>query len=245
MVSLEFGLAHLAPPMTPTPVDPIAADASTTRISRRLRRAHALLLVLAGAALLVGGVWLMTLAGSLYYALAGLVVVVSGVLAWRGDRRAAWLYAVLLAGTMVWAVFEAGFDVWGLLPRLAAPVALGIPFLFASLRGKRSDTSLPRWAIPAGAVATVLLVAVAFRTGMAARPVDPLWQRGAAPGAPAALAQPLATLSGGDWLHYGNDAGGTRFSPLDQIKPDNVGRLEVAWEADVGPATPGPRGACR
>ena len=113
MVSLEFGLAHLAPSMTPTSVDPIAADALATRISRRLQRAHALLLVLAGAALLVGGVWLMTLAGSLYYALAGLVVVVSGVLAWRGDRRAAWLYAVLLAGTMVWAVLEAGFDVFG------------------------------------------------------------------------------------------------------------------------------------
>ena len=78
---------------------------------------------------------------------------------------------------------------------------------------------------------------------MAARPVDPLWQRGAAPGAPAALAQPLATLSGGDWPHYGNDAGGTRFSPLDQLKPDNVGGLALAWEADVGPATPGPRGA--
>ena len=136
--------------MTPTPADPITPDASTTTISRRVRRAHAVLLVLAGAALLVGGVWLTALGGSLYYALAGLGVVVSGVLAWRGDRRAAWLYAVLLAGTMVWAVLEAGFDVWGLLPRLAAPVALGIPFLFANLRGNRSDTSPTALGDPGG-----------------------------------------------------------------------------------------------
>ncbi|MEM9174702.1 MAG: PQQ-binding-like beta-propeller repeat protein, partial [Myxococcota bacterium] len=31
------------------------------------------------------------------------------------------------------------------------------------------------------------------------------------------------------WGSYGGDAGGQRHSPLDQITPDNVGSLEVAW----------------
>ena len=31
------------------------------------------------------------------------------------------------------------------------------------------------------------------------------------------------------WPHYGNDPGGTRFSPLTQITRDNVEHLEVAW----------------
>ena len=31
------------------------------------------------------------------------------------------------------------------------------------------------------------------------------------------------------WPAYGNDAGGQRHSPLDQITPENVGALEVAW----------------
>jgi glucose dehydrogenase len=46
-------------------------------------------------------------------------------------------------------------------------------------------------------------------------------------------------MTRGDWLQYGNDQGGTRFSPLTQITPRNVEQLEVAWEADTGPAVPG------
>ena len=33
----------------------------------------------------------------------------------------------------------------------------------------------------------------------------------------------------GNWPTYGNDAGGTRYSPLTQIDRGNVGRLRVAW----------------
>jgi quinoprotein glucose dehydrogenase len=33
----------------------------------------------------------------------------------------------------------------------------------------------------------------------------------------------------GDWPAYGRDPGGARFSPLEQIRRDNVARLEVAW----------------
>jgi quinoprotein glucose dehydrogenase len=33
----------------------------------------------------------------------------------------------------------------------------------------------------------------------------------------------------GEWQHYGNTLGGTRFSPLTQITPDNVASLERAW----------------
>ena len=44
--------------------------------------------------------------------------------------------------------------------------------------------------------------------------------------APAA-AQPLA--SGGEWRSHGGDPAGTKYSPLDQIGPDNVQQLRVAW----------------
>jgi quinoprotein glucose dehydrogenase len=39
----------------------------------------------------------------------------------------------------------------------------------------------------------------------------------------------------GDWPTYGNDKAGTRFSPLTQINPDNVGQLEVAWTYQLRP----------
>lgn len=32
-----------------------------------------------------------------------------------------------------------------------------------------------------------------------------------------------------EWPNYGRDAGGTRYAPLDQITPDNVGKLRSAW----------------
>ena len=41
----------------------------------------------------------------------------------------------------------------------------------------------------------------------------------------------------GDWPAYGNDAGGTRYSPLAQIDRGNVGRLRVAWTYRTGDTT--------
>ena len=43
-----------------------------------------------------------------------------------------------------------------------------------------------------------------------------------------------------DWPVYGHDAGGTRFSPLKQITPKNVGNLKVAWTYDTQAPVPPP-----
>jgi quinoprotein glucose dehydrogenase len=37
-----------------------------------------------------------------------------------------------------------------------------------------------------------------------------------------------------EWTHYGGDAGGSKYSPLDQIDRSNVARLEVAWTTRTG-----------
>ena len=34
---------------------------------------------------------------------------------------------------------------------------------------------------------------------------------------------------GGEWQSYAGDAGSTKYSPLTQITPENVGELAVAW----------------
>jgi glucose dehydrogenase len=54
------------------------------------------------------------------------------------------------------------------------------------------------------------------------------------------LSQPLARIDRDDWEAYGNDQGGTRFSPLSQINTSNVVRLTKVWEADMAPTAPGP-----
>ena len=43
----------------------------------------------------------------------------------------------------------------------------------------------------------------------------------------------------GEWLYYGGDLGSTRYAALDQINPDNVSELEIAWRwngNNLGPA---------
>ena len=59
----------------------------------------------------------------------------------------------------------------------------------------------------------------------------------------------LAFLSGllggqqdGDWPAYGRDAGGERFSPLEDINRGNVASLQVAWTFRTGDAYQPPRG---
>lgn len=56
------------------------------------------------------------------------------------------------------------------------------------------------------------------------------------------LAAPPAPAAAQDWPVYAGDAGGQRFSPLDQIERGNVARLEVAWRIRTGDldADPGP-----
>ena len=46
----------------------------------------------------------------------------------------------------------------------------------------------------------------------------------------------------GDWLAYGRDAGGERFSPLNDINRGNVASLQVAWTFRTGDAYQPPRG---
>jgi quinoprotein glucose dehydrogenase len=59
----------------------------------------------------------------------------------------------------------------------------------------------------------------------------------------------LALLAGvstaSDWPHYGGGPEQTRYSPLAQITPDNVGRLEVVWTYDTGDAFKGSEMQCQ
>lgn len=43
-----------------------------------------------------------------------------------------------------------------------------------------------------------------------------------------------APALGAEWTHYGGDAGGMRYVALDQLTPDNVEELEVAWTYSTG-----------
>ncbi len=51
-----------------------------------------------------------------------------------------------------------------------------------------------------------------------------------------AQSKPVAAAASNEWPTYGHDPGGQRFSPLTQITPANVDRLQVAWVYHMRPA---------
>src|SRR3546814_1249696 len=62
----------------------------------------------------------------------------------------------------------------------------------------------------------------------AVRPLQPL------PGPRWAMADPAAMQAGADWPAYGGTYSARRYSPLTQITPANVGKLERAWTIHTG-----------
>lgn len=92
----------------------------------------ALALGLFGLALLGGGVWLMALGGSWYYGLAGAGCVLTAALLWRQRRSALYLFALIWGLTVIWALWEVGFNWWGLVPRLVAMTVILLLILILS-----------------------------------------------------------------------------------------------------------------
>ena len=75
------------------------------------------LLALIGLALSVGGAWLIAIGGSFYYALAGLAFLFASFLAFSRKPVLLPFYGAFTVASLVWAVWEAGFDWWQLAPR--------------------------------------------------------------------------------------------------------------------------------
>ena len=192
--------------------------------------AVALLVGVAGLASLIGGVWLIALGGSWYYACAGVVMLAVAVLLWRRRPAALHLFALLVLGTLVWAVAEIGFDFWQLVPRGDVVFLIGV--LLALPPVARRLSAQRRWRSTAGPLAGALVIAGVV--GLVSLVPDPGNFDGSLPGARAAAPARQNGMPPGDWFAYGGDWRGTKWSPLAQITPGNVGNLQVAWRIETG-----------
>jgi len=188
-----------------------------------------LLFLLAGLPLVFGGAWLIGLGGSFYYLITGLLVTVVAVLIWRGHRGALWLYALVLLGTIVWALCEVGINFWALLPRIFGPALLGLWFAIPAVR--RRLVTGPQW--PGAAWATPVLFIVAI--GL----LGSGWSRFGFTPLPDASRSTVAF--GGDpaeWTAFGADQWGSRFTNASLITPANVAGLKPAWTYRTGEIPP-------
>ncbi len=187
-----------------------------------------LLIALLGLALLGGGVYLATLGGSWFFLLMGLAMLVSGLLIARRKPAGAWLYAVALVLTALWALWDTGLEYWPLVSRVLTFAVIGVVIaLVYPLLQRASGSPAGRGAygvaglLGVGVVATLAYMFVpthVVSSSVAAPPVQPV-----APG-----------TEQKNWEHWGNTPQGNRFAALDQITRDNIDKLQVAWTFHTG-----------
>lgn len=198
-------------------------------------------LLLLGLALVGAGIWLVVIGGSAYYVVAGVLMALTAGLLMRRSRAAYGVYALLLAGSLAWALWEVGLDWWALAARIDVLFVLGLvlvsPWVARALvEAAGNGSRAGAWRRGPGLALTLALLA---SMGVAAAS----WTRdthevaGALPqaGQPStSVSQDTAGVPAGEWQAYGRSGYGQRFSPLAQITPSNVGRLEVAWQFRTG-----------
>lgn len=206
-------------------------------------RITGVVLLLLGLGVGGAGIWLLVLGGSPYYLAAGIGLLATGMALMRRAPAALWVYALFLAVTLAWSVWEAGLDWWPLAARLDVPVVLGVLLVMPWITRRLALTAPPvtprLWTSRGGALALGLVLAACVGVAVASWLRQPHDRAGELPGAAGradtvALGEPDRVVPPGEWHAYGRTGYGQRYSPLDQITPDNVDQLEVAWEFQTG-----------
>jgi quinoprotein glucose dehydrogenase len=184
----------------------------------------AIVMALIGLTLTVGGAWLLSLGGSAYYLIAGILMLASAWFLFRGRLLGGWIYIGLFVLSAIWGFAEARGNAWAMVPWLVAPLVL----LIAVLLVMPTLTVAPRrWRFAGGGIVLGIIFVVASfvvlgSTGTAVAALPPQ----SSPG----MADPSGVATGADWTAYGGTNAAWRFSPLTQIAPDNVGKLQKVWE---------------
>ncbi|GBQ05530.1 membrane-bound PQQ-dependent dehydrogenase, glucose/quinate/shikimate family [Saccharibacter floricola] len=183
----------------------------------------ALVIAIIGLLLAIGGVWSAIEGGPLYYLISGIGFLLTAALLFKRNPAGLALYALILFGTLIWALCVTGLDVWGLLPRLDIVLIVGIvlllPVISRPLAASRAAT-LPL--LGAVGLSALTLVVSAF--------MDPHDQEGSLPTTIANMhpANP-ENVPPEEWHAYARTQAGQRWSPLTQINSKNVDKLKVAW----------------
>ncbi|MGR9150346.1 glucose/quinate/shikimate family membrane-bound PQQ-dependent dehydrogenase [Rhizobium leguminosarum] len=191
--------------------------------------------IIIGLALGGGGLWLVTLGGSVFYLFAGLMFVITAGLLLMRKAVALWVYAVLVVAALAWAIWEVGFDWWQLGPRGGMIILLGLWLLTPWIRrplGLRSPTGITYAANPWPLAVPVILAILVALYSMTTDPHD---LAGELPKDTVA-ANPAfgGSVPDGEWHQYGRTPFGQRYSPLDQITAQNVSTLKEAWRYETG-----------
>jgi quinoprotein glucose dehydrogenase len=170
------------------------------------------------------GAFLLLLGGSPYNLLAGIVLIACALLTARRRTSALAMYAALLIATTLWSVWEVGLDFWALLPRTLFLCVVGV-CLLVTLGLSRGASGISRVLL----IAALVIATCTTMTPLLIR--HPLQLSGGS------HVDPVAG-DDGEWSSYGNRHS-NRYSPLGEITPANVQKLEQAWTYHTGLFGPG------
>ena len=193
----------------------------------------AVVVLLLGALMAVGGGYLAMLGGSWYYLLAGIGLLGVAGLLFARRRAAIWLYAVLLLATLAWTLYEVSFDWWQLAPRIDLWCILGLWLILPFVNRYVGDRLV--WRDGASGLLGLGLLAGALIAGYSLTQdyhsitgeFSDAQMQGSNP-------EGQAGRVASEWKAYGGSDRGDRYSTADLITPDNVGKLKKAWEFHTG-----------
>ncbi|CAM3495646.1 membrane-bound PQQ-dependent dehydrogenase, glucose/quinate/shikimate family [Pseudomonas floridensis] len=193
-------------------------------------RATGIVMAILSIALLYMGAQLVAVGGSPAYSVIALGVLATAVLVFLKRKSALTLYALLMWGILLWIVYEAGLDKWQWIPRGDVFALIGfwlaMPWVVRPLSrseaGGRGRAFHPLLGCTVGIMALIVIALMFY---------DPYAVKGQIASAATTRS---AEVAGNDWVAYGGTNSGQRFSGLDQINPDTIGKLSVAWEYHTG-----------
>ncbi|MFC3079681.1 membrane-bound PQQ-dependent dehydrogenase, glucose/quinate/shikimate family [Phenylobacterium terrae] len=196
------------------------------RVGLSAARILGVLLALIGLVLTIGGAWLAFIGGSPYYLLAGLGLCAAGWFLFRGRLLGALIYTLVFVATLLWALWEVGLQLWPLVPRVFGPIVLFL-LVLAVVPALSASRTARQFAL--GGLVGVVALIIAGGIGIALSNDGP--DPRPLPAPQLAMTEPSLMPVGADWPAYGGTYSARRFSPLTQITPQNVGRLERVWVA--------------
>ncbi|MEB3753219.1 membrane-bound PQQ-dependent dehydrogenase, glucose/quinate/shikimate family [Acinetobacter sp. MD2(2019)] len=184
-----------------------------------------ILLAIFSVALLYMGIKLALVGGSIFYFIIAIGSLLCAILLFLNKRIALSIYAVLMWMTLIWIIWEVGFDKWQWIPRgdLIALFGawLALPWVVKPLyQGQRKFHPF---------LGTTVILMILLVLGMFF--YDPLPKQGEIN---TARAQSTEQGTADNWSAYGGTTDGLRFSRLSQINKENVKNLEVAWTYHTG-----------
>lgn len=190
-----------------------------------------IIFILMGLFLSIGGIDLISLGGSYYYLIAGITLIVTGILIALNHEEALILFALFLLGSTGWGLWEVGLDWWQLVvPRLWVWFVLGVmlllPWWWKPLQVQTKKPKLPILLSIAVVVSAITIVAPFF--------TDPNTTIKGIIDNPKANHINPDQIASDDWIAYGGTNAGLHYSSLKQITPDNIHQLKEVWRIQTG-----------